>query len=122
MDAAKRILVIDDEPNLRQALIDTLSFLGYEAMGANDGMSGLEMAVEQCPDLIIADVVMPHMDGYELLEHIHDNPQTRTIPVILLSAVGECQAKRRGLSLGALRYMPKPFEVEELVSAVQGIA
>ena len=122
MDAAKRILVIDDEPYLRQALIDMLSFLGYEAVGANDGLRGLEMAIEQGPDLIIADVVMPHMDGYEFLEHIHDNPQTRTIPVILLSAVGACQAKRRGLSLGALRYMPKPVEVEELVSVVQGIA
>jgi len=118
----KRILVIDDEPYLRLTLIDTLRFLGYEVVGAEDGRSGLELALQHCPDLVIADVVMPHMDGYELLKQLRQNPQTRTIPVILLSAVSEYQAKQRGLRLGASQYLPKPFVVEELLSAVQMIA
>ena len=119
MDMMKRILIIDDEPHFRKGLLDTLSYLGYEVMEAEDGLSGLALAIEYCPDLIISDVVMPRMDGYELLQQMHDDPRTRAIPVILLSAVGASQAKQHCLHLGASRYVPKPFEVEELLSAVQ---
>jgi CheY-like chemotaxis protein len=119
MMMTKRILVIDDEPHLRQGVMDTLTYLGYEVIGASDGRNGLALAIEQHPDLIITDVVMPNMDGYEMLSQMRRDPRTKSIPVIFLSAVGECQAKQRCLNLGASRYVLKPFVVEELLTAVQ---
>ena len=119
MTIMKRILVIDDEPNLRQVLMDTLAYLGFEVFGAEDGQSGLAVAMEQLPDLVISDVVMPNMDGYELMEHMQQDPRTQAIPVIFISAGGDCQAKQRCLRLGATRYVPKPFVVEDLLSAVE---
>lgn len=117
----KTILVIDDEPNLRQTLIETLHFMGYTTLEAADGATGLALAATHYPDLIIADVIMPGLDGYEFLEEMRQNPRTRTIPIILLSAVAEYQAMQRGLRLGACQYVSKPFAVEELLSAVQTV-
>ena len=118
----KRILIIDDEPRLRQAMMDMLTYVGYETVGAGDGIVGLQLMSERLPDLVIADVLMPRLDGYELLRQIRENPQTQNIPVILVSGVAEYRAVQQGLALGALEYVSKPFAVEELISAVRAVA
>lgn len=118
----KTILIIDDEPRLRQAMMDTLTYAGYETIGAGDGISGLDLIAEHHPDLIIADVLMPRLNGYDLLKHLRQDPQTQAIPVILVSGMAEYRAIQQGMALGAFEYVSKPFAVEELLSAVHAVA
>lgn len=114
----KRILVIEDEDNLRENLTEILSFEGYEIIQAENGKIGLEMALENIPDLILCDVMMPEMDGYEVLAALRENPATRLIPFILLTALAEREKMRKGMELGADDYIVKPFGISELLQSV----
>ena len=80
------ILVVDDDKEIREFLSDTLSYAGYSSILASDGYSGIQLAEEHLPDLIISDVNMPHMDGFQMLEGIRKATRTNTIPVIFLTA------------------------------------
>ncbi|WAL61975.1 response regulator transcription factor [Thermocoleostomius sinensis] len=115
----KRLLLIDDDPNLILLVKDYLEFRGYEVITAENGQEALETLDQDTPDMIICDVMMPQMDGYSLVEHVRKNPRTSWIPVLFLSAKGQSQDRVKGLNTGADVYMVKPFEPEELVAQVE---
>ncbi|BAW97321.1 two-component hybrid sensor and regulator [[Synechococcus] sp. NIES-970] len=114
------VLVIEDELSVLGILRDMLTVEGFDVITATNGQIGLETALKQLPDLIICDVNLPLLDGYGVLQKLHDNPTTTTIPFIFLSARASRSAQRQGMDLGADDYIPKPFTREELLSAIQG--
>ncbi|MFS8742168.1 response regulator transcription factor [Synechococcus sp. WC10meta] len=119
MDAPKRLLVVDDDPNLVLLVKDYLEFRGYEVVAASNGLEALEVMRRLIPDLIICDVMMPEMDGYTFVQTLRSDRATDWIPVIFLSARGQTADRVRGLNTGADAYLVKPFEPEELVAQVE---
>ena len=114
-----KILVVDDEPGLRDMLSDALSIAGYETVTAVDGYAAYRLLKDTKVDLIITDVNMPNMDGYEFLERIRS--QGNDTPAIVLTARGDRTDVSRGLKLGADDYVTKPFGLEELTLRVAAI-
>ena len=119
MNAPKRLLVVDDDPNLVLLVKDYLEFRGYEVVAASNGLEALEVMRRLTPDLIICDVMMPEMDGYTFVQTLRSDRATDWIPVIFLSARGQTADRVRGLNTGAEAYLVKPFEPEELVAQVE---
>ncbi len=114
----QRILVVDDHEPLLAAIQGILEGEGYTIFTATDGLKALEMMDEVNPQLIIADIMMPRMDGYALYEAIRTRPEWVTIPFIFLTAKAEREDRLRGKGMGAEDYLTKPFDPEELVVAV----
>lgn len=112
------ILAVDDSPVITEMIRDAFSAEGYKVMVAQDGAQALRMALENNPDLIIADISMPGMDGWELCSQIRLNPFTSFIPFIFLTARTEAPDRIRGLQMGADDYLTKPFEMDELIARV----
>ncbi len=115
----KTILVIEDEPAIRTNVVRILSHLGFQPVGAEDGAKGVQMAKAYLPDLIVCDILMPGLDGYEVLAALRQNPDTASIPFIFLSAKADRSDLRQGMNLGADDYITKPFTTQELVDAIQ---
>jgi DNA-binding NarL/FixJ family response regulator len=115
----KRLLLIDDDPNLILLVKDYLEFRGYEVITAENGREALEVLETDVPDMIVCDVMMPEMDGYDFVSNVRENERTSWIPVLFLSAKGQAQDRVKGLTVGADVYMVKPFEPEELVAQVE---
>lgn len=115
----KRILVIDDDQNLLSDLIEILGYEGYDALGANSGQEGLTLAREQIPDLIVCDITMPDLDGFGVITALRQEEQTTNIPVIFLSARNEQSFVQSGLRLGAIAYVPKPYNVKDLLATIR---
>jgi two-component system response regulator AtoC len=113
-----KILVIEDDDAIRGNIVDLLEAEGFEGIGAQNGESGLELAVRQLPDLIICDVGMPGIDGYEVFDVLSSQPTTAVIPFIFLSARAERADVRRGMALGADDYLTKPFTRKELLESI----
>lgn len=113
-----RILVIEDARDLRDDVVEMLNMEGFEAVGAENGMVGLEQARAHKPDLIVCDIMMPEMDGYEVLEQLRKNPRTASIPFIFLTARTDRLNVRHGMVLGADDYLTKPFLVSELLDSI----
>jgi diguanylate cyclase (GGDEF)-like protein len=110
------VLVVDDEPDKRQLLRVALEMAGYTVHTANDGAEGLAAVEAQPFDLIVTDVMMPNLDGYEMVKRIRANPQTRFIPVIIQTAAkGEAQDARRGSQVGAMGYITDPTDLDLLL-------
>lgn len=116
-DRPAKVLVVDDEENIRFLVESALQLAGMETAGADDGRAGLRLASEYRPDLIVLDVMMPELDGFEVLHRLRDSG-SRT-PVIFLTARDSTDDRVRGLSSGGDDYMVKPFAVAELVARVQ---
>jgi len=114
-----RILVVDDEPGVRDMICDTLRLSGYEPFEANDGFLALKWLRDNSVDLIITDINMPNMDGYELLERLRAIGDDT--PALMLTARGERADVTRGLRLGADDYVTKPFGLEELMLRIGAI-
>jgi DNA-binding NtrC family response regulator len=114
-----KILVIEDDDAVRSNVLDLLEAEGFEGTGASDGKRGVELAVQQLPDLIICDVGMPGIDGYEVFEILSAQPATAVIPFIFLSARAERADVRRGMALGAADYLTKPFTRAELLDSIR---
>ena len=114
----KTILVVDDEPRIIEAVSMNLELEGYQISGAGNGYEALQKLTEELPDLIILDVMMPEMDGFETLRKIRE---VSTVPVIMLTVKGEEIDKVKGLDLGADDYVTKPFSPKELVSRVKAV-
>ncbi len=114
----KTILVIEDEQSIRANILKILQFNGFQAIGAENGVDGLQMAIAYAPDLIICDVMMPEMDGYQVLEALCHKTGNLPVPFIFLSAKVEKSAIRYGMNLGADDYLTKPFTSAELLEAV----
>jgi diguanylate cyclase (GGDEF)-like protein len=109
------VLVVDDEPDKRLLLAFALQREGYEVRTASDGVEGLAAVAEQQPDLIVTDVMMPRMDGYEMVRRVRSDPRTKFIPVIIQSAArGEAEDIRLGSEVGALGYITDPTDLDLL--------
>ncbi len=119
MSETKKILVIEDEPQILEFLSIALSINGYEVITASNGAEGLEFALAKLPDLIISDIMMPEMDGYQVLEAVRANPQTANIPMLMLTARTDKNDVRQGMNLGADDYITKPFDIEDLLSSIK---
>ncbi|MBN2507307.1 MAG: response regulator [Verrucomicrobia bacterium] len=117
--SGKKVLVIDDSQDILTVIAEYLNLFGIEAHTAADGATGIHMAREHHPDLIICDVTMPGMDGYETLKALRQGDATATIPFIFLSGATDKINMRRGMELGADDYLTKPFTHNELMAAVQ---
>ena len=117
LPAGKRILLIEDEPGLVITLTDRLASEGYETASATDGASGLRRAVSEAWDLILLDVMLPGMGGFDVVKEIRQ--QKVTVPVIMLTARGQVVDKVLGLKLGADDYLTKPFEMIELLARIE---
>jgi two-component system sensor histidine kinase/response regulator len=111
--------VVEDDPSMLEIISFLLEDEGYKIMRANNGQAGLSVLEDHLPDLIISDVMMPGMDGFDFYEHVHDRTEWGQIPFIFLTAKGQRTDIRRGMGLGADDYLTKPFEPEELLSAVR---
>ncbi len=115
---SSRILVIDDDPKITALLNRALTYEGYTVQVANDGYTGLKMARENPPELIILDIMMPGFDGWDFcLNFCQDN----VIPILILSAKDEVESRVKGLNLGADDYLVKPFALEELLARVRAL-
>ncbi len=114
-----RILVIDDEAALREMVQVALAQKGYAVLEAPDGVSGLEAARKTRPDLILCDVNMEQVDGYDMLASLRESPATASIPVILMTGLANHDGMRHGMELGADDYLPKPFTIDGLYAAVE---
>ena len=113
------ILVVEDDPAIRRGLVDTLAAGGYEARASADGETGLEMALGGDIDLALLDVMMPGMDGFDLLEQIRRSKPA--LPVIMVTAKGDESDRVRGLKTGADDYVVKPFSAMELLARVEAV-
>jgi len=113
-----KILAVDDDRNNLKMLAFLLGEEGYEAITTDDGEQAIELVSTQHPDLVILDLMMPHVDGFEVCRRIR---QTMDVPIIILSAKGETSDKVAGLELGADDYLPKPFEPSELLARVRAV-
>ncbi|MBA2734434.1 MAG: response regulator, partial [Acidobacteria bacterium] len=111
------VLVVDDDPDKRMLLTVALQMAGYEVRTANDGEEGLAAVEAYRPDLIITDVMMPKLDGYELARRIRANPLTRFLPIIIQTAArNDAQDQRRGSEVGALGYITDPTDLDLLLA------
>jgi DNA-binding NarL/FixJ family response regulator len=115
------ILVADDDLGTRLSISDYLEIAGYWALTAEDGYRALEMVSEYKPHLLITDITMPGLDGYELVRLVRQQPQHRLLPVIFLTARANTEERIRGYQLGCDLYLPKPFELEELGAIVRNL-
>ena len=118
-DFDKTVLVVEDDPQLNNFLVDSLKKY-YKVISAHDGETGLKMVIQHYPDIVISDIMMPKMDGYELTKRIKENKEFCHIPLILLTAKSETSSKITGMQSGADFYIPKPFDLNFLVAAIDG--
>ena len=114
-----KVLVIDDENSIREVIAVTLRRAGYEVFTASNGAEGLELARKQLPGLIICDVRMVLVDGYEVLAAIRNNPSTASIPFIMVTSLASIERMRQGMEMGADDFLPKPFLPNQLLAAVK---
>jgi len=108
------ILVIEDDRSIRESLVELLEVSGFKVLTANNGKKGLECINRLIPDLVLTDIMMPEMDGFEVLKNIRSNPKTELLPVIMLTAKVDLNSKLHGLGLAANDYITKPFQFKEL--------
>jgi len=118
---AKRILVVDDEAKLLRAVAVTLREEGYEVTTARSGEEALVSVSASVPDLVVSDIRMPRMDGYQLARALRSGPRTELIPVVFLTAKGERKDRIAGLRTGVDAYLVKPFDPEELLAVVANL-
>ena len=114
----KKVLVIDDTSEIRMIIDETLNMFGFFTLMAEDGETGIELARQQLPDLIICDVNMPKLDGFGTLARLREDERTAGIPFMFLSGAIERPNVRRGMEMGADDYLTKPFTPSELLAAV----
>jgi DNA-binding response OmpR family regulator len=114
-----KILLIEDNDEVRENTAEILTLAGYDVSEASDGAKGVSAAKSNVPDLIICDIMMPEMDGYEVLNHLSHSPTTNRIPFIFLSAKSESSDVRKGMNLGADDYITKPFQEKDLMEAIE---
>ncbi|MBV6645800.1 MAG: response regulator [Cyclobacteriaceae bacterium] len=115
----KKLLIIEDNEDVRENIMEILELSNYKVVGAENGKEGVKAAKSEIPDLIICDIMMPEMDGYEVLYMLGKDPNTNGIPFIFLTAKAEKEDFRHGMSLGADDYLTKPFDDMELLAAIE---
>nr|WP_067292591.1 response regulator [Marinobacterium profundum] len=115
------VLVVDDEPNIVLSLEFLMQQAGFEVITANDGEAALQRVAEQRPDLILLDISLPGLSGFEVLEQLRAQPEHAQLPIIMLTAHGREVEREKGLALGADDYVTKPFSTRLLVEKVQAL-
>lgn len=118
---AQKILVVDDEESLALLLCRALRQQGYKTVCANDGDAALSLVYEEMPDLVLLDLMLPKMDGWEICRRVKSDPETRHIPIMMLTARSSPEDAVQGLDLGADDYMRKPFPLDELIARVRAL-
>lgn len=113
------LLVVEDEAVLRESIVEILILENYTVLSAANGIEALTVMQQHKPDLILCDIVMPEMDGYQLLEKLRADKETAYIPVIFLTARIDRESMRQGIQLGAEEYLTKPFVSEVLLKVIQ---
>lgn len=116
---SKKVLIIEDNDDIRENVIEILELAGYMVSSAKNGKSGVELAFNDIPDIILCDIMMPEMDGYGVLYMLTKRPETVTIPFIFLTAKAEHFDRRKGMEMGADDYLTKPFDDMELLNAIE---
>lgn len=109
-----KILVIDDDNAINELIKINLELVGYKVFQALDGIKGFALAKQELPNAIILDVMMPEVDGYTVAQRIRQNPSTKNVPILMLTALSQLQDKITGFDIGVDDYLTKPFEMEEL--------
>ena len=118
---SKRLLIVDDEPNLLRALEAYLTTAGFEITTARSGVEALVKLAQAVSDLIISDIRMPGMSGYELARQLHDSARTALVPIVFLTAKGESEDRIEGFRAGVDAYLTKPFIPDELLAVINNI-
>src|SRR6476646_1559017 len=113
-----KILVIEDEQPFREALLELLEIEGFEAIGAENGQAGVQLAQKHLPDLVLCDIQMPDIDGYSVLRSLRQDSRTATLPFIFLTAKGDKSEVRQGMELGADDYLTKPCTAAQVLNAI----
>ena len=116
-----KVLVVDDEPNILQTLQDRLEMNDYIVFTAENGKEGLQKALHERPDIVLLDVIMPIMDGHEMLEQLRANEAGKEISVIMLTACSQTQDIARAKTCGIDDYIVKPFNLSELLEKIENI-
>ncbi len=116
-----KILIAEDEPDIRELVAFMLRFAGYEVMAASNGEEAVQAATHEIPDLVLMDVRMPRMTGYEACKRMKAEETTKHIPVVFLSAKGQESEVNQGLDAGAVEYILKPFSPDQLTDRVRVI-
>ncbi|MGA7936219.1 MAG: response regulator transcription factor [Kovacikia sp.] len=116
-----QLLLVDDEPGLREAVQAYLEDSGFSVDVASNANEGLELAHQKLPDLIITDIMMPKVDGYQFLKRLREDPQFKTLPVVFLTARGMTSDRIQGYNAGCDAYISKPFDPDELVAVVTNL-
>ena len=115
-----KVLIVEDELSLQKAMIEMLDISGYETIGADDGQQGLDLARSEKPDLILLDIIMPKMNGFEVLKILKEDDETKHIPVIILTNLESSGDVEKALSLGAKTYLVKTnYELEDIIKRVK---
>lgn len=114
-----KILIIEDEVFIRENLLELLEIEGFEAIGAENGVVGVQFAKDYQPDLILCDVMMPELDGYGVLDALRANPVTETIPFMFLTASADRSNLQKIRELGFNEYILKPFHVDKFLAAIK---
>jgi CheY-like chemotaxis protein len=112
------ILIVDDEPDLVTLLTDQIGMLGHEVAVARDGVEGVQLALKRRPDVVVTDVIMPNMDGPEMLMELRRRPETRDVPVIALTALADARTQTRMASLGVVGFLAKPYSLRDLAQEI----
>jgi len=116
-----KILIIDDEQTINELIKINLELIGYKVFQAFDGVKGFALAKQELPNAIVLDVMMPEVDGYTVAQRIRQNPSTKNIPILMLTALSQINDKVKGFDLGVDDYLTKPFEMEELKVRIRAI-
>jgi DNA-binding response OmpR family regulator len=118
---ARRILIVDDEPSIVVPLEFLMKREGYEVSVAEDGRAALDAIAERAPDLVVLDVMLPKMSGFDVCRHIRADPRWSGLKVLMLTAKGRESEMQRGLDLGADAYVTKPFSTRDLVERIRAL-
>jgi len=118
---SETVLLIEDEADVADLIRYNLKKAKFRVLTAHDGAEGLSMAIEEKPDALVLDIMLPRLNGFEVIRKLKADSRTESLPVLILSAKGESESRIKGLQLGADDYLPKPFSPKELVLRVQAL-
>lgn len=116
-----KILVIDDEQTINELIKVNLELAGYKVIQALDGIKGFALAKQELPNVIVLDIMMPEVDGFTVAQRIRQNPETKNIPILMLTALSQLSDKVKGFDIGVDDYLVKPFEMEELKVRIRAL-
>lgn len=121
MSATQKILVVDDDEHILRSLSQYLELEDFDVVSASSGPEALQLFEQEKPDLLVLDVMMPGMDGFQVLESLRQNPETAHVPVLMLTARDQHNDILKGYQMGATSYLVKPFNLDELVEAIREV-